>query len=295
MAVSPDDRFAGLINSSAERGGWVPGDVFESDSEGEEEAVEPRRVRPPVLVALAVATIAVLVIAFLIVRPAPQHAASDEHVGSAEGGGTESDQADPNQADPDQADPDQAQAQAQAEAASATQSTESGAVIVHVTGAVHRPSVVSLTAGARVHDAVEAAGGLKEQADAEAINLARVLHDGEQIHIPVRGETPEPAGRGDSTAGASSAAGGDGAGSAADSAAGASGSAAADPNPGAKVDLNTADLTALQTLPGVGPVTAEAIIAHREEQPFAKVEDLLLVQGIGPKTFESLKDLVVVG
>ncbi|MDN5587745.1 MAG: helix-hairpin-helix domain-containing protein, partial [Brevibacterium sp.] len=90
-------------------------------------------------------------------------------------------------------------------------------------------------------------------------------------------------------------AGGDGAGSATDSAAGASGSAAADPNQGGKVDLSTADLTALQTLPGVGPVTAEAIIAHREEQPFDKVEDLLLVQGIGPKTFESLKDLVVVG
>lgn len=285
MAVSPDDRFAGLINSSAERGGWVPGDVFESDSEGEEEAVEPRRVRPPVLVALAVATIAVLVIAFLIFRPAPQHAASEEHVGSAEGSGTESEQAEPEQAEPEQA---------LAESASAAQSTESGAVIVHVTGAVHRPSVVSLTAGARVHDAVEAAGGLMEQADAEAINLARVLHDGEQIHIPVRGETPRP-GRDASTAGASSAAGGDGAGSAADSAAGASGSAAADPNQGGKVDLSTADLTALQTLPGVGPVTAEAIIAHREEQPFDKVEDLLLVQGIGPKTFESLKDLVVVG
>lgn len=294
MAVSPDDRFAGLINSSAERGGWVPGDVFESDSEGEEEAVEPRRVRPPVLVALAVATIAVLVIAFLIFRPAPQHAASEEHVGSAEGSGTESEQAEPEQAEPDQAEPEQALA----ESASAAQSTESGAVIVHVTGAVHRPSVVSLTAGARVHDAVEAAGGLMEQADAEAINLARVLHDGEQIHIPVRGETPRP-GRDASTAGASSAAGGDGAGSAtdsaADSAAGASGSAAADPNQGGKVDLSTADLTALQTLPGVGPVTAEAIIAHREEQPFDKVEDLLLVQGIGPKTFESLKDLVVVG
>lgn len=290
MAVSPDDRFAGLINSSAERGGWVPGDVFESDSEGEEEAVEPRRVRPPVLVALAVATIAVLVIAFLIFRPAPQHAASEEHVGSAEGSGTESEQAEPDQAEPEQAEPEQALA----ESASAAQSTESGAVIVHVTGAVHRPSVVSLTAGARVHDAVEAAGGLMEQADAEAINLARVLHDGEQIHIPVRGETPRP-GRDASTAGASSAAGGDGAGSAADSAAGASGSAAADPNQGGKVDLSTADLTALQTLPGVGPVTAEAIIAHREEQPFDKVEDLLLVQGIGPKTFESLKDLVVVG
>ncbi|RAF18283.1 ComEA family DNA-binding protein, partial [Burkholderia multivorans] len=64
---------------------------------------------------------------------------------------------------------------------------------------------------------------------------------------------------------------------------------------GAKIDLNTADSTTLQTLPGVGPVTAEAIIAHREATPFISVEDLLLVKGIGPKTFESLKDLVTVG
>lgn len=286
MAVSPDDRFAGLINSSAERGGWVPGDVFGSDSEGEEEPVEPRRVRLPILVALAVATIAVLVIAFLLFRPAPQHAATEEQVGSAEGGaGTTATRTG--------AAPGQGQ-DAEAEATSANQSAEPGRVVVHVTGAVHRPSVVSLTAGARVQDAVEAAGGLKEQADAEAINLARVLQDGEQIHIPARGEEPEP-GRADSDNPASNAAGGAGPGGAGDSAAGASGGEAPDPNPSAKVDLNTADLTTLETLPGVGPVTAEAIIAHRNEQPYTSVEDLLLVQGIGPKTFESLKDRVSVG
>lgn len=303
MAVSPDDRFAGLINSSAERGGWVPGDVFGSDSEGEEEPVEPRRVRLPILVALAVATIAVLVIAFLIFRPAPHHAASEEQVGSADGGGADtSDRADSS----DSADAGSGTASGEGAGATATQSADSGTVVVHVTGAVHRPSVVSLSAGARVQDAVEAAGGLKEQAEAEAINLARVLKDGEQIHIPARGEEPEQS-RADS-GGAASNAGGDpggdpngaagegaGSGNAGDNATGTPGSAAADPNPGAKVDLNTADLTALETLPGVGPVTAEAIIAHREEQPFASVEDLLLVQGIGPKTFESLKDLVTVG
>ncbi|WP_193070447.1 MULTISPECIES: helix-hairpin-helix domain-containing protein [unclassified Brevibacterium] len=290
MAVSPDDRFAGLINSSAERGGWVPGDVFGSDTEGEEEPVEQRRVRLPILVALAVATIAVLVIAFLIFRPAPHHAASEEQVGSAEGGGTDA---------------------GGSAGATATQSADDGTVVVHVTGAVHRPSVVTLSAGTRVQDAVEEAGGLKEQADAEAINLARVLKDGEQIHIPARGEEPETsraddAGTASNAGGSSSASpGGDpggaassrgaGSGGAEDNAAGDPGSGSADPNPGAKVDLNTADLTSLETLPGVGPVTAEAIIAHREEQPFTSVEDLLLVQGIGPKTFESLKDLVTVG
>ncbi|MCF2571904.1 helix-hairpin-helix domain-containing protein [Brevibacterium sp. UCMA 11754] len=296
MAVSPDDRFAGLINSSAERGGWVPGDVFGSDSEGEEEPVEPRRVRLPILVALTVAAIAVLVMAFLILRPAPQHAATGDQAGSAPGGGATSTETKTG-ASPGQNQP------AADEATSAAQSAGPGTVVVHVTGAVSRPSVVSLSTGARVQDAVEKAGGLKEQADAEAINLARVLQDGEQIHIPAHGEEPEPGGA-DPGSGASNAAGGAGTGSeggnaagapggGADSVAGASGGGAAEQ--GAKVDLNTADLATLETLPGVGPVTAEAIIAHREEQPFTSIEDLLLVQGIGPKTFESLKDRVSVG
>ncbi|MCF2587947.1 helix-hairpin-helix domain-containing protein [Brevibacterium sp. UCMA 11752] len=296
MAVSPDDRFAGLINSSAERGGWVPGDVYESDSDGDEEPVEPRRVRLPILVALIVAAIAVLVMAFLVLRPAPQHSATGGQEGPAPGGGATSTETKTG------ASPGQDQAAAD-EATSAAQSADPGTVVVHVTGAVNRPSVVSLSAGARVQDAVEKAGGLKEQADAEAINLARVLHDGEQIHIPAHGEEPEPAGADPGSAASNAAEGagtgseGDSAGGApgsgADSAAGASGGGAAEQ--GAKVDLNTADLATLETLPGVGPVTAEAIIAHREEQPFTSIDDLLLVQGIGPKTFESLKDRVSVG
>lgn len=300
MAVSPDDRFAGLINSSAERGGWVPGDVFGSDSEGEDEPVEPRRVRLPILVALAVVTIAVLVIAFLLFRPAPQHAASEDQAGTSDDHGSASHDG-PGTASGDKGGP---------EAASAAPSTESGDVIVHVTGAVQSPSVVILAPGARVQDAVEAAGGLKSEADAEAINLARVLQDGEQIHIPMRGEDPGPGASDADSAGTNAAGGaeqgaGGGAGqdgssgsagsSGTSDSAGASGSASADPNSGTAVNLNTADLTTLETLPGVGPVTAEAIIAYREEQPFATVDDLLLVPGIGPKTFESLKDLVIVG
>src|SRR5699024_12769605 len=76
MAVSPDDRFAGLINSSAERGSWVPGDVFTADTAGEGEPVEPRRVRLPVLVAEAIATLGVLILAFFLLRPAPQPSAT---------------------------------------------------------------------------------------------------------------------------------------------------------------------------------------------------------------------------
>lgn len=274
MPVSPDDRFAGLISASAERGGWVPGDVFGSDSEGEEEAVEPRRVRMPVLVALVLAAVAVLVLAFLIFRPASQHAASDQQTAASDGGGPSAAQAAPG--DPQSgAGAQSGPKQAEAEGTSTGESAPSGKVVVHVTGQVHAPSVVTLAAGARVQDAVEAAGGLKTGADTEAVNLARVLQDGEQIHIPEVGEEP---GAGPAGAGT-----------------GASGAAGADQNAGVPIELNSADATALQTLPGVGPVTAEAIIAHRETQPFTSVEDLLLVQGIGPKTYDRLKDLVSVG
>src|SRR5690625_4637320 len=93
MAVSPDDRFSGLINSSAERGGWVPGDVFTAETTGEEGPVEPRRVRLPVLVAVAIATLGVLVLAFFLLRPAPQHsvAGTGEEAGQQAGSGEQSD------------------------------------------------------------------------------------------------------------------------------------------------------------------------------------------------------------
>lgn len=290
MAVSPDDRFASLIDSSAERGGWVPGDVFTADTEGEEEPVAARRIRLPVLVALALATVAVLLLALYVFRPAEQH---DPTTGQSDtaGGSAGADPAGDNEAGANQ--------KAGPEAAG------NGQVVVHVTGAVHSPSVVTLGAGARVQDAVEAAGGLQGDADSESINLARVLQDGEQIHIPAEGEEP-PAGSagaqesGEDSAGASggSTAAGD-PGATADAGgtgtASGTGSSAGNGTAGGKLDLNTADATALQTLPGVGPVTAEAIIAHRETQPFGSVDDLLLVKGIGPKTFESLKDLVSVG
>ncbi|WP_209324763.1 ComEA family DNA-binding protein [Brevibacterium renqingii] len=294
MAVSPDDRFAGLLNSSAERGGWVPGDVFTADTAGEEETVAPRRVRLPVLVAVAIATVGVLALAFFLFRPVPQHSPT----------------ASPGQADPSQqgaGDSDGSVGAASPDAAGEGQSgpasaSPSGEVIVHVTGAVSSPSVVTLPAGARVQDAVEAAGGLRGDAAAESVNLARVLADGEQIHIPEEGEEPEDraAGAGGQPAGgpegdAATNAGADSGGGSAGHAAAADGAAQGAPGQTGRVDLNTADATALQTLPGVGPVTAEAIISHRQTQPFAAVEDLLLVKGIGPKTYESLKDLVTVG
>src|SRR5699024_9583076 len=117
--------------------------------------------------------------------------------------------------------------------------------------------------------------------------------DGEQIHIPEEGEdtgtdaqNPGTDAQNPGGTGEAGTNGGD-PGTAAESSGAGPGAA----GQSGKVDLNTADATALQTLPGVGPVIAEAIISHRQTQPFAAVDDLLLVKGIGPKTFESLKDL----
>ncbi|MFP3398175.1 helix-hairpin-helix domain-containing protein [Brevibacterium sp. H602] len=310
MAVSPDDRFAGLLGASAERGGWVPGDVYTADTAGDEEPVEPRRVRLPVLAALGIATVGILVLAFLLFRPAPQHSpvgsGGDPSQGTEAGQspGATSEGGEIGETGEGSAEGTAGAAAGQEGAASAKSANANGEVIVHITGAVNDPSVVTLKAGARVQDAVEAAGGLSAGADSEAVNLARVVADGEQIHIPAEGEEPaadvdgaEANGTGQDGTG-SDGSGGAGAGGdagspgTADSSAAASGGA---PGQAGKVDLNTADATTLETLPGVGPVTAEAIISHRSQQPFASVEDLLLVKGIGPKTFESLKDLVTVG
>ncbi|GEN78532.1 hypothetical protein AFE02nite_02660 [Actinotalea fermentans] len=145
------------------------------------------------------------------------------------------------------------------------------AVVVHVVGEVASPGVVTLEAGARVADAVAAAGGATGAADLAAINLARVLTDGEQVVVPAPGQ----AGAGAPGAGAASA-----------GAAGGTG----------RVDLNRADAAAFDTLPGIGPVLAERIVAWRDEHGrFTAVEELTEVTGIGPALLAGVRDLVEVG
>lgn len=141
-------------------------------------------------------------------------------------------------------------------------------ILVHVLGAVRKPGVVSLPATARVMDAIAAAGGLGPGADPADLNLAAALADGQQVAI---GTTKKPLGtvRG-------------GSGEAADGAA-----------PAPVLDLNQASSAQLQTLPGVGPVTAGSIIAWRtEHQRFTRVEELQEVDGIGPKTYARIFALV---
>ncbi|MDR3685680.1 MAG: ComEA family DNA-binding protein [Coriobacteriia bacterium] len=147
---------------------------------------------------------------------------------------------------------------------------------VDVVGAVRHPGVYLLEGGARVESAVQAAGGALGDADTDAINLAAKVADGDQVVVPThdqvdKGSLPAPVG-----------------GAAAGGVVGAAGAAA-------KVDLNTADATQLDALPGVGPSTAAKIVADRQTNgPFKTVDDLGRVPGIGPKKLDSLKDLVVV-
>ncbi|WP_448809864.1 ComEA family DNA-binding protein [Agromyces bauzanensis] len=147
-------------------------------------------------------------------------------------------------------------------------------LLVHVLGAVARPGLVELSAGARVVDAVAAAGGFTAEADPAAVNLARPLVDGEQLVVLAIGQAPAPG------------AGGSGAASA-----GASG--AAGPAGDGLVHLNTADVAALDTLPRIGAALAQRIIDWREANgPFTSVDQLLEVAGIGDAVFSGLADLV---
>ena len=136
-------------------------------------------------------------------------------------------------------------------------STSTGRIYVDVVGAVRRPGVVRLAAGARVFDAVEAAGGVR-QGVAPGVNLARPVVDGEQIVVGMAAST------------AAVAAGG-------------------------RTNLNVADASALEELDGIGPVLAKRIVAYRQSHgPFRQVRDLLDVPGVGDAKYAALADHVTV-
>lgn len=149
------------------------------------------------------------------------------------------------------------------------------AIVVDVAGAVASPGVVELKDGARVADALGAAGGLAEDADLTSVNRAARLTDGQRVYVPRVGEQVAPV-EGDGSAGAA----GEGTQSTAT---------------GQVVNINTAGLAELDALPGVGPATAQAIIDDREANgPFTAPEDLMRVSGIGEKKFEKLKSSICV-
>lgn len=172
-------------------------------------------------------------------------------------------------------------AEASVEAAAQTEEQPvSEVVYVHVAGSVMRPGICKLEAGARVAQAIEAAGGFSEDAATESVNLARTVEDGEQIVVAST----------DALASAGEAGGMPGV--QADTATAPQASAASE----SKVNINTASEAELQTITGIGPSKAAKIIAYRESNGmFKTVDDLINVSGIGQKTLESIRDQVCVG
>lgn len=163
-----------------------------------------------------------------------------------------------------------------AAAQSSAPPTAEAEIVVDVEGAVVRPGLHRLPAGSRVGDAIEVAGGYSPQVDIDSasalLNLAESLVDGSKVHVPARGDVtaalasfPLP---GPNAAGAGT---------------------------GGLIDVNTASTEQLDTLPGIGPVTAAKIIAAREQAPFASVDELLSREVVGSSTFEKIRALVTVG
>ncbi|CDZ74833.1 competence protein [Peptoniphilus sp. ING2-D1G] len=133
-------------------------------------------------------------------------------------------------------------------------------IYVHVCGQVKNPGLIKLKADARVIDAVNAAGGMYDDADIDNINLAKKLQDEERVYIPAVGEVNV------NTVFSSSSI--------------------------EQININTADVNELQNLPGIGPKTAEKIIKYRENKSFSKIEDIMNVGGIGEKKFNEIKDYI---
>lgn len=153
---------------------------------------------------------------------------------------------------------------------------------VQVIGGVVRPGVYALPDGSRVQDAVDAAGGLLAETNASSVNMAAKLQDGQQVEIPggqQAGAGPAPAPSVQPF------------------------TVIATPRPtptpssqGDLIDINTATLAELQSLPGIGPTTAQNIINYRNQHgPFAAIEDIMNVPGIGVNTFDQIQELITVG
>lgn len=232
------------------------------------EVVDRAPLRPASLLAALAAVVAAAVVGWWLLRPAAPPAETIVPLASAADATTPSVPASDGAVGP-------------TGAASSTSTTAPPQVVVQAAGAVERPGLYRLSVGARVDDLIREAGGLTERADRARINLAAAVNDGERIWFPARGEADPPevvqATPGPSVASPS----------------GSPETSAAPDAPEAPIDLNSADAASLDELPGVGPATAEAIIAHREASgPFSSVDELLDVRGIGEAKLEQLRPLV---
>ncbi|MBU5294040.1 helix-hairpin-helix domain-containing protein [Anaerosalibacter bizertensis] len=146
-------------------------------------------------------------------------------------------------------------------------------IMVHISGQVFNPGLIELKNGSRVIDAVNSAGGLKEEADLDRINLAKKLVDEQKIYIPKIGEEIDIVEEEDGSSGSTQENSGDSSN---------------------KVNINTGTKEELMSLPGIGEVLAERIIEYRESNSFKSIEDIKNVSGIGDKKFESIEDMIIV-
>lgn len=141
-------------------------------------------------------------------------------------------------------------------------------IVVHISGRVQSPGVVTLPKGSRVNHAIEKAGGALKEADLDKLNLASVLNDGEKIYVPKIGECIQESN---------------------------SGQAYNSTATRTRININTASIKELDQIPGVGPSTAQKIIDYRNSKsPFKKIEDIKNVSGIGEKKYENIKNYITI-
>lgn len=160
---------------------------------------------------------------------------------------------------------------AEEETAAASDNKKTSKVFVDISGCVKNPGVYEVDPGCRIFQVIEKAGGVTGDADTSVINQAEPVSDGLKVVIPDKNQTADPAGRqyGGTPAGQETGT--------------------------ARININTADSASLQEIPGIGPVTAEKIIAYREQNGlFRSVEDIRNVSGIGDKTYEKMKSMITV-
>lgn len=150
-----------------------------------------------------------------------------------------------------------------------------GPIRVYISGAVAQPEVYTLPPNTIIRDALLAAGGPTGEADLTFVNLAQPLQDGQQIYVPHVGEAISQPSQTTSSSSSSST--------------------LSNVAPGGIININTGTLADLDTLPGIGPAIAQRIIDYREANgPFTAIEDIMNVSGIGPATFDKIKDLITV-
>lgn len=177
--------------------------------------------------------------------------------------------------------------QAKEGAEESEETTEKEKIIVHISGAVQNEGIVELESGSRVADAIEKAGGLKENAYMDEINLAYQLEDGEKIHIPTVEEQKEKENQ-ESKVENESGTGSDGTTSRSSNSSINNGSQT-------KININTATEQELDSLPGIGPSTAAKILEYRKEKgKFKTIEEIKEVSGIGESKYEKIKDKITV-